>query len=276
MRHTPSTRMRFPLQTRTVVLTGAASGIGAALAHALAVKGAHLALIDLQAAPLEALANTLRTHGAHVQTYVHDVTDHEQLASLPDRIQADLGAPAVLINNAGIALAGNFDQVTAAQFDRVLSVNFHATVAMTRLFLPHLRANSPAQIVNLSSVFGIIGVPGQTAYCASKFAVRGFSEALRPELRGTGVGITVVHPGGVRTSIARAAAIGPGVDPQALATMSSRADKLLRMDPHKAAAAILNALIHRKQRVIVGADAHAITWMQRLFPVAYSRIFPRT
>lgn len=268
--------MKFPLKSRTVVLTGAASGIGAALASALAAEGAALALIDLQAAPLETVASTLRARGTRVQTHVLDVTDPTALASLPAAIQAELGPAAVLINNAGIALGGNFDQVTPEQFDRVLAVNFAATVALTRLFLPQLRTNTPAQIVNLSSVFGIVGVPGQTAYCASKFAVRGFSEALRAELRGTGVGVSLVHPGGVRTNIARSAAIGPGVDPQALQKMTRSAEILLRMDPAKAAATIVNGLLARRHRILVGADARAITLLQRLFPVAYSRIFPHT
>jgi short-subunit dehydrogenase len=268
--------MTLPLQNRTVVLTGAASGIGAALASALAAKGAALALIDIQTAPLELLANTLRAGGTRVQSYALDVTNQAALARLPAAIASDLGPAAVLINNAGIALVGNFDQVTPEQFDRVLAVNFVATVAMTRLFLPQLRANTPAQIVNLSSLFGIVGVPGQTAYCASKFAVRGFSEALRSELHSTGVGLTLVHPGGIRTNIATSAAIGPGVDPQSLQTMAARANLLLRMDPSKAAAHIVRALLQRKKRVLVGVDAHALTLLQRLFPVAYSRVFPRT
>jgi short-subunit dehydrogenase len=268
-----SSSMPFTLRDRVVVLTGAASGIGAALAEGLAARGAKLALIDQQAFPLERLANKLRAQGIQVNHYSVDITDQEAIGDLPRCIRLDLGPAAVLINNAGIALRGTFAQVTSLQFDRVMDVNFHATVSMTRVFLPQLRANTPAQIVNLSSLFGIIGMPGNTAYCASKFAVRGFSEALRSELNGTDVGITVVHPGGVRTDIARSSAIGPGVNPQALPAMAARADKFLRLEPQKAAALIIKGVLQRRKRILIGTDARALTFLQRLFPVAYSRIF---
>lgn len=160
-----------------MVLTGAARGIGAALAPLLAARGASLALVDMQADRLAQVAHPLRSAGHTVATYALDVTDSSAVAALPDAVAFTLGPASVLINNAGIALGGRFDQVTAEQFDRVMEVNFAATVNMTRAFLPQLRAQAPAQIVNMSSIFGIVGVPGQTAYCASKFAVRGFSEA---------------------------------------------------------------------------------------------------
>jgi short-subunit dehydrogenase len=267
--------MTFPLKDRVIVLTGAASGIGASLAHILAAQGARLALIDIDGPGLNALAASLQSQPARVETYTLDVIDTSAIEALPATIASDLGPASVLINNAGVALAGRFEQVTAEQFDRVMRINFSATVAMTRLFLPHLRANPPAQIVNLSSIFGIVGVPGQVAYCSSKFAVRGFSEALRLELADSNIGVTVVHPGGVRTNIARRAEIGPGVSSSTRASMETTAEKFLRMSPDVAAQRIVKGLIRRQKRVIVGADARLLTTIQRLFPVAYGRLFPK-
>ena len=125
------------------------------------------------------------------------------MAALPARVRAAHGRADLLINNAGVALAGTFDQVSESDFDWLMEINFHAVVRMTRAFLPQLRASDDARIVNVSSVFGLISPPGQCAYCASKFAVRGFSNSLRHELAGTRVGVSVVHPGGVATAIAR-------------------------------------------------------------------------
>jgi short-subunit dehydrogenase len=266
--------MNFSLKDRVVVLTGAGSGIGASLANVLATRGAALALIDIDEAGLANTAATLRTRNTRFKTYLADVADTSTLATLPDAIASDLGPASVLINNAGVALSGTFEQVTTEQFERVMQINFFGTVAMTRLFLPQLRASLPAQIVNLSSIFGIVGVPGQVAYCSSKFAVRGFSESLRLELRGSGIGITVVHPGGVRTNIAKHAAIGPGVTPQALASARTTAEKLLRLSPDKVADRIVRGIIHRQQRIVIGNDARLLTTLQRLLPVSYGRLFP--
>jgi short-subunit dehydrogenase len=268
--------MPLIIKNRIVVLTGAASGIGAALATTLAARGANLALIDIDEVGLARTADALRQQGARIKTYRADVADPASLATLPEAITSDLGNASVLINNAGIALSGTFEQVTREQFNRVMQVNFFGTTEMTRLFLPQLRASQPSQIVNLSSIFGIVGVPGQAAYCSSKFALRGFSEALRVELRNSGVGVTVVHPGGVRTNIAKHAAIGPGVTPQALVSAHATAEKLLRLSPDKVAERIVKGITRREKRIIVGADARLFTELQRLFPVAYSRVFPES
>jgi short-subunit dehydrogenase len=266
--------MRFPLQNRVVVLTGAASGIGAALAKALAAHGAALALIDVDEAALVRTADVLTQQGARFKTYSADVACTSTLQGLADRVASEFGTASVLINNAGVTLSGRFEQVTEEQFDRVMQVNFTGAVAMTRTFLPQLRVGQPSQVVNLSSIFGIVGVPGQVAYCSSKFALRGFSEALRMELRDTDIGVTVVHPGGVRTNIAKHAAIGPGVTPQALASSRTTAEKLLRMSPNKVAERIVAGIVRRQKRIVIGADAHLLTALQRLLPVAYERFFP--
>ena len=268
--------MAFQLKDQVVVLTGAASGIGAALAQVLASHGAALALVDKDESGLEQTAAALTSQGHTVSTYAMDVTNLSAVAALPQAVSTYLGSASVLINNAGVALGGRFDQVTGEQFDRVMQINFTATVNLTRAFLPQLRASSPSQIVNLSSIFGIVGVPHQVAYCASKFAVRGFSEALRLELAGSDVGITVVHPGGVRTNIARSSDAGPGVSPQERASMLATSEKLLRLSPEKVAARIVTGIVRRKKRLVIGADAHLLTALGRLFPASYGRFFPKS
>ena len=261
--------MAFPLYGRVVVLTGAASGIGAALTEQLAARGVRLALIDVNEAGLTAIVAKARAAGAFVRTYVLDLAKAGAAEGLAENVERELGAAAVLINNAGIALGGSFEMASAAQFDLVMAVNFAAQVTLVREFLPQLRANGPAQIVNMSSLFGIIGVPGNVAYCASKFAVRGFSEALRAELRKTDVGITIVHPGGVRTNIAQGAIIAEGLDSKLAEVGKARMQKMLKMDPAKAARRIVKALDRREKRVLVGNDAKALVFAQWLMPVSY-------
>jgi short-subunit dehydrogenase len=264
--------MPFKLNNRVVVLTGAASGIGAALAQHLASKGAHLALVDRDSPALEAITQTVRRTGLPVRSYVADLSDPAAIQQLPEAVHAALGPASLLINNAGITLTGNFEQATAEQFDRVMAINFHAPVVMVRAFLPQLRSSGSAQIVNLSSLFGIIGVPGQVAYCASKFALRGFSEALRAELLTTGIGVTVVHPGGIRTKILASADSGAGMDPAESAARKSSGQKFLRMAPEKAAQRIVKGIEQRENRILVGADARLLDLLQRLLPASYGRI----
>jgi short-subunit dehydrogenase len=264
--------MPFKLTNRVVVLTGAASGIGAALAQQLASKGAHLALIDRDRPALEQVTETIRQPGLPVRHYVADLSDPAAIQPLPQAIHADLGPASVLINNAGIALTGTFEQATAEQFDRVMAINFQAPVSLVRAFLPQLRSGGSAQIVNLSSLFGIIGFPGQVAYCASKFALRGFSEALRAELLTTDIGVSVVHPGGIRTRILASADVSAGLDPQEAAARKTSGQRFLRMDPSKAAERIVKGIERRENRILVGADARVLALLQRLMPASYGRL----
>jgi short-subunit dehydrogenase len=265
----------FSILNRVVVLTGASSGIGAALADVLSARGAILALVDINRNGLEMVADRLKERGAKIRTYAVDVADRVEVTDLPQRVASDLGSAAVLINNAGVALSGRFDQVTEKQFDRVMQINFSGTVDMTRAFLPQLQANQPSQLVNLSSIFGIVGAPGNVAYASSKFAVRGFSEALRIELSGSDVGITVVHPGGVRTNIARDAEVGPRVRPESVDLMRKKADKFLRMPPEAVAEQIVRGIVRRQKRILIGTDARLLSGLQRLLPVSYGAIFPK-
>lgn len=261
----------FPLQGGVAVVTGAASGIGAALAETLAARGCGLALADVNTAGLRDVATRSRRPGVKVSEHRLDVADNEAVAAFPEAVLAEHGRVTVLVNNAGVALGGSFDQVSAADFDWLIAINFGGVVRMTRAFLPLLRCEPAAQLVNISSVFGIIAPPGQTAYAASKFAVRGFSEALRHELEGSPVGVTLVHPGGVRTAIA-ASARRTGLSNAETQAEIEIWTKFLRLDPAAAAERIVRGVEHREKRVLVGRDAQRITLIQRLFPVEYWRM----
>jgi len=261
----------WALRGGVAVITGAASGIGAALALKLARRGMQLALVDLNAAGLEATAVQARAAGATASTHVLDVADHAAVAALPAAVLAQHPRVTVLVNNAGVALGGLFEQVDADDFDWLMNINFGATVRLTRAFLPVLGREPAAQLVNVSSIFGIIAPPAQTAYSASKFAVRGFSESLRHELEmnASPVGVTVVHPGGVRTSISENARLAKGLDSADVARERANWRSLLALDPVDAAEQIALAIERREPRVLVGKDAKAAALVQRLFPVTY-------
>ncbi|GAA5265861.1 hypothetical protein ACOSOMT5_P2288 [Acidiphilium sp. MT5] len=258
------------------LLTGAASGIGAATARLLAVQGADLALVDRDAAGLAALADELRLFGVKVSTHEVDLADGAAIPALPDAVKAAHGRAAnLLINNAGVALVGRFDQTEAEAFDWLMRINFEAGVRLTRAMLADLLAAPQARIVFISSVFGIIAPAGQTAYCASKFAIRGFAESLRHELSDTKVGVTVVHPGGIRTNIARRARVTAGVDPIAAQTGIKAFEVALVTPPEVAARRIVEAILRDRPRLLIGPDAQAIDVIQRVLPVRYWSLINR-
>ncbi|MEK8050849.1 SDR family NAD(P)-dependent oxidoreductase [Ideonella sp. DXS22W] len=264
----------WTLRDGVAVLTGAASGIGAALAVELARQGMHLALVDRDAAGLAAAAERAAPAGTRITQHVIDLAASDArsaIAALPQAVQALHGRATVLVNNAGVAVGGSFDQVSEDDFDWLMRVNFEAPVRLCRAFLPLLARQPAAQVVNVSSIFGIVAPPGQTAYCASKFAVRGFSESLRHELQAAAspVGVTVVHPGGVRTAIAENARLPAGVDATLLAEQQATWRKLLTLSPEAAAARIAQGIARREPRVLVGQDAVRAAWLQRFFPVGY-------
>ena len=265
------------LAGRVAVVTGAAGGIGHAIAHALARRGCHLALADIDVEALETSATGLGAAAPVLRVTQHalDVADRAAVAALPAAVLAAHGRVDLLVNNAGVALGGLFEQVSEADFDWLLEINFHGLVRMTRAFLPLLRASDDACIVNLSSLYGLISPPGQTAYSASKFAVRGFSNALRHELAGSTIGVTVAHPGGVATAIARRARIAEGIPTEEVQAHMARAEKMLRMRPEKAAEIIVRAVERRRARVLVGMDAKVISLLERLAPVGYWRVLAR-
>lgn len=267
----------LPLRDAVAVITGAASGIGAALAPQMAARGCHLALVDINPAGLQATAQAVRSHGVHVTSHVADLAQADSAGRLLHEVQAAHGRTTVLVNNAGVAVGGHFHQVTAEDFDWLMAVNFGAVVRLTRAFLPLLQREPAAQLVNVSSIFGIIAPPGQTAYAAAKFAVRGFSEALRHELQaaGSGVGVTLVHPGGVRTAIAENARHPAAASDADVTAMREVWRKLLTLPPETAAARLLQGIERREPRVLIGDDARRAAWVQRLFPVRYWQLVAR-
>jgi NAD(P)-dependent dehydrogenase (short-subunit alcohol dehydrogenase family) len=264
------------LLNRTAVVTGAASGIGRAIAISLARRGCHLALADINEAQLARTAELATAPDIRISCHRLDVTDRQAVASFPNIVMAKHGRTDILVNNAGVALGGTFEQVSETDFEWLFEINFWGVVRMTRAFLPHLRASDDARIVNLSSLFGLIAPPGQTAYSASKFAVRGFSQSLRQELVGTNVGVTVVHPGGVATAIARSARIPKGLmSAEEVEQRRVAAEKLLTMPPEKAGEIIVKRIERRKARVLVGTDAKIISIIERVAPVSYWKILGR-
>ena len=263
------------LQDQIALITGAGGGIGRALAIALAGRGMHLALADIDPAGLAETARLAGKPGLRLTTHHLDVADRAAVAALPAAIRDHHGGLDLLVNNAGVATGGTFEQVSEQDFDWLMSINFFGVVTMTRAFLPLLRHSGAARIVNISSIFGIIATPGQTAYTASKFAVRGFSESLRHELAGSTVGVTTVHPGGVATAIAANARVPAGTSPEEAARNKKRFAAALKLPPERAAAVIAAGIEKDRARIIVGNDAKIAAASERLSPVGYWSILKR-
>jgi short-subunit dehydrogenase len=261
----------------TAVVTGAASGIGEALAVRLAARGSHLVLVDRDKDRLGDVADRLRTAhpGLTLATHVADLSDDEQTAALAATLAAEHPETTLLVNNAGVALGGRFDQVTLDEFDWVMAVNFRSVVRLTHALLPVLKSHPGAHLVNVSSVFGIFAPAGQAAYSASKFAVRGFSEALRHELAENAIGVTVVHPGGIKTRIAESARTGSGVSAEEYEQGRKQFAKLLTMPPEVAAAMIVEAVEKRRPRLLIGWSAKVPDVLVRLLPGTYWRLIAR-
>lgn len=256
------------------VITGAGSGIGRALAKGFARESvAGIAVADVNREGLEETAMMLGD--ANVSLHVVDVADRAAMASFVDAVISEHGRVTHVINNAGVALGGTLKEVSLDEIEWLMGVNFWGVVHGTKLFLPYLVKEPEAHIVNISSLFGLVAPPGQTAYCASKFAVRGFTEALRHELEDTNIAVSVVHPGGVKTNIANRARIAESSE----ITADELEQRLARMNrnlstttPDRAAEIIIKGIKKRSPRIIVGPDAQLLSWIQRLFPKRYLAI----
>jgi NAD(P)-dependent dehydrogenase (short-subunit alcohol dehydrogenase family) len=263
----------FNFQGSAAAVTGAASGIGRALALALAARGADVAICDVNEAGLRSLAQEIgASYGRQVLVRRVDVSDAAQVNEFAAATVQIFPRLNLLINNAGVALLGDFDEIDPAQMQWLMGINFWGVVQGTRAFLPHLARQEVAHIVNLSSIFGIIAPPGQCAYAAAKFAVRGFSEALRHELKqkGSAVRLTVVHPGGVDTDIARSAQHGASLREQVSADdVGARFKQMARTSPVQAAQLIIRAIERNQPRVLIGGDARVLDFIQRLRPATY-------
>ena len=261
---------------KVAVITGAGSGIGRALARDLAAAGARLALSDVNQVGLQETADSLGLGSDRLITEAFDVADRDAFYAFAERVTGHFGAAHLVFNNAGVALGATVEDMSYEDFEWLMGINFWGVVHGTKAFLPHLKAAGEGHIVNVSSVFGLIGVPTQSAYNAAKFAVRGFTEALRQELEMEGgrVSCTSVHPGGIKTNIARNARMGAGVEKITGDVDKARRDfeKMFRTTPEEASQTILKGVKGNKRRVLIGSDARAIDSMQRLMPTAYQRI----
>jgi NAD(P)-dependent dehydrogenase (short-subunit alcohol dehydrogenase family) len=251
------------------VVTGAGSGIGRGLALRLAALGSAVALADVDEAGLMDTAAALRGKRAAATTHVVDVADEEAVRAFADDVVARHGRVTLLINNAGVALYGTFEEIALDDFRWLMGINFWGTVYGVRYFLPVLKKQPRGHIVNVSSVFGLVAPAGQVAYATSKFAVRGFSEALRHELEGSSVGLSVVHPAGVKTEIARRARLAAGVPASRKVEGAATLDRVSKTSPEQAADRILQGVERREPRILVGADATWIDWLARLRPATY-------
>ena len=254
-------------------VTGAASGIGRALALELAARGCDLALADRDEAGLQqVVAEIGKDPKRKVSVHRLDVGEPGQIQDFAKAAIAAHPSLNIVINNAGVALLGGFSEVDHAQMEWLININFWGVVHGTRAFLPHLGQQREAHIVNLSSIFGIIAPPGQTAYCAAKFAVRGFSESLRHELAmaGSPVKLSVVHPGGVATSIVRNSRTGVGVTDNARRAQSiERFDAVAKTTPQAAALRIIAGIEKNQPRILIGNDARFMDLLQRFRPATY-------
>jgi NAD(P)-dependent dehydrogenase (short-subunit alcohol dehydrogenase family) len=264
------------LSEGVAAVTGAGSGIGRALAQQLAEAGSALAVADVDEAGLRQTAQSFEKKKAAVSTHVLDIADEASMRAFAEDVRNRHGRVTLLINNAGVSLHGNFDEISLEDFRWLMNINFWGTVYGVQYFLPLLKQEKRSHIVNISSVFGLIAPAGQTPYAASKFAVRGFTEALRHELEGSNVHVSCVHPGGIRTPIARHSRLGAAASPAKREENIARFERLAQTTPEAAAARILRGVEHGEKRILIGKDAYQIDILQRLRPASYWKSFSRT
>src|SRR6266478_6434287 len=270
--------MRFSmsfLSDGVAVVTGAGSGIGRALAQRLGAEGSALAIADIDEAGLAETTRLLGKKDALVTATVLDVADEAGVSAFAEEVSRRHGRVTLLINNAGVAMEGTFEEISLDDFRWLMNINFWGVVYGVKFFLSMLKREQRAHIVNVSSVFGLIAPPGQPAYSASKFAVRGFTECLRHELAGTPVHVSCVHPGGIKTAIARRARVGAGVKRTGREEDVARFEKLFRTSPEDAASRILRGVERSEPRILIGSDAYQIDILQRLRPGTYWKTLSR-
>jgi NAD(P)-dependent dehydrogenase (short-subunit alcohol dehydrogenase family) len=256
------------LKGKVAVVSGAASGIGRAVSLELAREGCDLAICDVDAAGLEQTANEVRALGRRVSSHRVDVADREQMARYADQVVAEFGRVEILVNNAGVTVTADFEQHSLEDWEWILGVNLWGVIHGCKFFLPHLKQAGQAHIVNVSSVFGLIGVPGQSSYCATKFAVRGLSEALFAELKSHGIGVTCVHPAGVRTNIVRSARTADAAaKAQAIDFIDNNS-----ITPERCAQQIVRAIRSDRIRLLDSPAAFAIDTIKRMIPVGSQRV----
>lgn len=266
------------LNGKTAVVTGAASGIGRALTLHLLSEGARVAAADRDEAGLAETVTLAGAAGENLKTYPLDVTDREGWVTFAEKVKNDFGGASILVNNAGVNHDGNFLHTPWEDMEWIFSINYWGVLYGTRAFLSQLMEAGEASLVNVSSLFGLVGVRKQSAYCATKFAVRGFTESMRMELAGTGIAVTSVHPGGIKTNIVRNARMQKR-DREATAEEQEKFavmfDRIAKVSPEEAAAVIVKGIKKNKPRVVIGSDAKIASAIQRLFPSRYEKAFAK-
>lgn len=257
-----------------IVITGAASGIGRATARRLGnEKIGGLALSDVNETELNETARMLENSGIAVSTHVVNVADKAAVEAFAAAVIFHHGRVTHLLNNAGVSLFGDFEEISDEDFEWLMNINFWGVVNGTRAFLPILREQKSAQILNVSSVFGFVGIPGNAAYCASKFAVCGFTESLRHELAGTSVTVSSIHPGGIKTNIANFGRLGAKANQaEKSATTAAFNTEMTKSTPEQAAETIVRGMKSRSPRILIGADARIVSWVYRIFPQNYLKV----
>jgi short-subunit dehydrogenase len=257
---------------KVAVITGGGSGIGQALARELARKGCDLALVDVRREGMLETRRSLDEYGVNVSTHVADVSSETAMQGLPAQVLDQHGRINLLFNNAGITLARTFEGHSLKDWERMIGINLWGVIYGCHFFLPHLREQAgEAHIVNLSSMVAFMGPPGQSSYAATKSAIKGLSESLWAELRGEGIGVTVVHPGAIRTAIMQSA-LERAEDRGAFARTKAAVD-MVAMAPEKAARIILKAVRRNRMRVVVGPDALFFDSAKRAMPEQIHRLF---
>jgi short-subunit dehydrogenase len=255
----------------TSVISGASTGIGAAVAIELARRGSNISIFARNGKGLEATAEKARSYGVSVDAESIDITDSAAIARFADKLGEKYEGVQVLVNNAGASLIGNFRQISLEEFKWLMDINLWGTIVTTKTFLPLLEKAPSAHIANISSTWGLAAPAGKAPYSTSKFGVRGFSEAIRHEFEGGSVSVGIIFPGGIKTDITLNARVAKNVDPE----MASRAAKLLtaryKTSPEDAAVKIVDSIVNRKGRLIVGSGARSIDILARLFPETYWR-----
>ncbi len=259
---------------KVCVITGAASGIGAACARAMAADGAIVIGCDLRMDMLAEVEKQVQEAGGRMESHMLDVSDRDAMFALADKVAAAHGGADLILNNAGVAHSATVEEMTLDNLNWIMDIDFWGVVYGTQAFLPQIIERG-GNVANVSSIFGLVGVPTQSAYNAAKYAVLGFTEALRHEMKERGVGVSCIHPGGINTNIVRHARFQQGPDMEAEREEAIQNFKNFTItEPEGAAKVIMKGIRKNKPRILIGVDALMVDWARRLFPAAYMRLLP--